>query len=219
MKRRLINLGSKMDEHTVFLLHFDKEPISDITGKSVSQEGSVTISSNGRFKSCGQFGNGVLLLDRSWYANLLSTGYFTIDFWIYPDEENESLLFGCSKAGDGIRQCGSLFLYIYKGLGITFHADNALEPFISTYTYPTLKKWSHIAVVCHNWNVMIFIDGYLKGEGRLKSSFLPDYSLRLGGQNRRDGNPLYSIKSKIDEFRVSNIARWTSNFTPPTKPY
>ena len=109
--------------------------------------------------------------------------------------------------------------YFYNGLGITFHADNTSESFISTYTYPTLKKWSHIAVVCHNWNVMIFIDGYLKGEGLLKSSILPSYSLRLGGQNRRDGDPLYSIKSKIDEFRVSDIARWTSNFTPPTKPY
>ena len=159
------------------------------------------------------------MLDRSWYANLISTGYFTIDFWIYPNERNESLLFGCTQAGDSIRQCGALFLYIYNGLGITFHADNTSESFISTYTYPTLKKWSHIAVVCHNWNVMIFIDGYLKGEGLLKSSILPSYSLRLGGQNRRDGDPLYSIKSKIDEFRVSDIARWTSNFTPPTKPY
>lgn len=68
------------DDNTVFLLNFDKEPIHDMLGKSVSKEGSVTILSNGRFKSCGQFGNGVLLLDRSWYANLISTGYFTIDF-------------------------------------------------------------------------------------------------------------------------------------------
>ena len=78
-----------------------------------------------------------------WYANLISTGYFTIDFWIYPNERNESLLFGCTQAEDSIRQCGALFLYIYNGLGITFHADNTSESFISTYTYPTLKKWSY----------------------------------------------------------------------------
>ena len=78
MKRRVMmgkNVGMP-DDNTVFLLNFDKEPIHDMLGKSVSKEGSVIILSNGRFKSCGQFGNGVLLLDRSWYANLISTGYF-----------------------------------------------------------------------------------------------------------------------------------------------
>ena len=154
------------------------------------------------------------------HANLISTGYFTIDFWIYPNERNESLLFGCTQAGDSIRQCGALFLYIYNGLGITFHADNTSESLYFHVHISNFKKWSAACLmVCHNWNVMIFIDGYLKGEGLLKSSILPSYSLRLGGQNRRDGDPLYSIKSKIDEFRVSDIARWTSNFTPPTKPY
>ena len=94
MKRRVMmgkNVGMP-DDNTVFLLNFDKEPIHDMLGKSVSKEGSVTILSNGRFKSCGQFGNGVLLLDRSWYANLISTGYFTIDFWIYPNERNECII-------------------------------------------------------------------------------------------------------------------------------
>ena len=64
MKRRVMmgkNVGMP-DDNTVFLLNFDKEPIHDMLGKSVSKEGSVIILSNGRFKSCGQFGNGVLLL-------------------------------------------------------------------------------------------------------------------------------------------------------------
>lgn len=219
MKRRLIGLGRKMDEHTVFLLHFDKEPISDITGKSVSQEGTVAVVSNGKFNSCGEFGDGVLLLDRSWYASLLATENFTIDFWIYPTSYSESMLFGSSKAGDGVNQCGSLFLYNYRSLGITFHQKNANDCFLATNTYPDLNKWSHIAVTCQNGYIRIFINGVLKASGDLESNSLPGYGLRLGGQNRRTGDLLYSIDARIDEFRVSDIARWTSNFTPPTKPY
>lgn len=219
MKRRLIGLGSKMDEHTVFLLHFDKEPISDITGKSVSQEGTVAVVSNGKFNSCGKFGDGVLLLDRSWYASLLSTENFTIDFWMYPTSYRESLLFGSSRAGDGVNQCGALFLYEYRKLGIAFHPKNASNVFLATNTYPDLNKWSHIAVTCENGYIRIFINGVLKASGDLESNSLPSYGLRLGGQNRVTGSPLYSIDARIDEFRVSDIARWTSNFTPPTSPY
>lgn len=45
MKRRVMmgkNVGMP-DDNTVFLLNFDKEPIHDMLGKSVSKEGSVTI--------------------------------------------------------------------------------------------------------------------------------------------------------------------------------
>lgn len=209
---------SQPDTNTLLLLRFNKLPIADECGISVSEEGLVPVVSDGKFKSCGQFGKGVLILDRSWYANLLATRFFTIDFWICPDTTSESALFGSSKAGDGDNTCGTLFLYTYNSIGIAFHTGN-LGNIISTGRFPEVGKWSHIAVVCNNGSITIFLNGVAIGSGNMSSYSLPSYDLRLGGANRRTGDPLYSIKAKIDEFRVSDIARWTSNFTPPTKPY
>lgn len=42
------------------------------------------------------------------------------------------------------------------------------------------------------------------------------YSSLMIGKYRDYG--LY-LNGMIDEFRISNIARWTSNFTPPARPY
>jgi hypothetical protein len=43
--------------------------------------------------------------------------------------------------------------------------------------------------------------------------------LRVGSRDPATGSPLY-FNGWIDEVRISKgIARWTSNFTPPTAPY
>jgi hypothetical protein len=87
---------------------------------------------------------------------------------------------------------------------------------------PTLTagNWYHIAVVRSSGVFYTFVNGV---SNELTLNFgeydadLTDLAavLKFGQEN----NNVW-LNGHLDEFRVSKgIARWTANFTPPTKPY
>ena len=80
--------------------------------------------------------------------------------------------------------------------------------------YPTYFSggWHHAALVVDGSNVKFFFDGMLEIER--ECSDLPilvsNGKLRLG---------VNLVKGGIDEVRISDIARYTGNFTPSTTPF
>lgn len=81
-----------------------------------------------------------------------------------------------------------------------------------------LDTWYHIAWVRWGNNVTIFIDGVLIGTN-VESTVTYDIS-----SPARIGRPIIEVGAEwfdgfIDEFRLSNVARWTTGFTPPTAPH
>lgn len=80
---------------------------------------------------------------------------------------------------------------------------------------PTINTWHHIAVVRNGTSIKYFLDG--NEELNYTQSTPKDYSLNYTypiGINQ--GLTIQSLYGYLDEFRVSNIARYTSNFTAPT---
>jgi len=78
----------------------------------------------------------------------------------------------------------------------------------------------HIAIVRDSSsNLYMFINGTEIGSTTASYTHninVGAYLLRIG--ERKDGT--HDLNGKIDELRISKgIARWTSNFTPPTSPY
>jgi hypothetical protein len=85
---------------------------------------------------------------------------------------------------------------------------------------PSTNTWYHIALIrgwggnANDW--AITIDG-LVGDTLTDDSPWPNYAADLHiGYNPGLGQ---YHNGWIDEFRISNKARWTTNFTPPTIPY
>lgn len=85
----------------------------------------------------------------------------------------------------------------------------------------SVNTWHHIAVVRNGSNLLFFVDGIQAGTSQNISTdaiFPAAASFMIGCVN--ETNPGYFFNGYLDEFRVSKgIARWTSNFTPPTQPY
>ena len=75
-------------------------------------------------------------------------------------------------------------------------------------------QWSHIAFI-FNKNVVSF---YINGEMKRSDSLIISScgSINCIGKGWSAGT---ESASYFDEVRISNIARWTNNFTPPTRPY
>ena len=110
-------------------------------------------------------------------------------------------------------------LYSYFDTGIsdtTIRLSNSTSgtsnTFSQDYSVSTaIDTWHHVAVVKKDNLINVYIDGVAKVTN-VPWAYVPN----SGWTNSAIGAYNYGY---IDEFRFSNIARWTTNFTPPTTPY
>jgi hypothetical protein len=117
-------------------------------------------------------------------------------------------------------------LYAYPDNTIRFAVKNGSG--LVTYFYTealtlNANTWYHIAVVRNGNTPLIFLDGVSKSiteHTTLSGKTLPDYAGNMQiGRSQYPGYP-YDLNAWLDEFRWSKgIARWTSNFTPPSEEY
>ena len=85
---------------------------------------------------------------------------------------------------------------------------------------PVVNQWYHVAIVRTGNDWMIFQDGVQIGSTATDTDPMPNITTPFCiGYIGLAASTAY-FNGWIDEFRVSKgIARWTGNFTPPTRPY
>lgn len=88
-----------------------------------------------------------------------------------------------------------------------------------------LNQWQHIAIVKDVANTYCYIDGVeagLHGSSAARTANVWSYNstgtgtggMRIGGGGLWSAFP--TVNGYLDEIRISNVARYTTNFTPPT---
>lgn len=163
----------------------------------------------------------------------LGTASFTIDWWHYSSSTSGQMIFGQYEnstnwwgvysnppSSDG-NQCFGVGALTGGAWDVNISATNSGHP-INTWTHYAVVR-SHngpTAGVAGDW--FLFINGVAKTKtlnvgaysGQIKNYSGPAYIGTLLGNFNTD------CAGYISELRVSKgIARWTSNFTPPTRPY
>ena len=224
-----------IDTYTKLLLHCDGADGS--TTFSDSSNNNHTVTANGSVEidtAQSKFGgaSGLFTSTSSDYLSVpdsadwnFGSNPFTVDFWIRPIEDLDSQNRGFFRQrvdwGNQIFcfvDGGRLSLRVKSGSVITVSLGMA-----SPYGW-TANTWYHIAVI-RGWggntdDWALCIDGTAEATVT-DSDSVPDYAAPFEvGRAEDAGGTLYYFNGHIDEFRVSKgIARWTSNFTPPTKAY
>ena len=214
---------SGVDAYIKLLLHFDNNlDDSELTPKTVTNNGCT-------FPVPGKFGGYAANFNGSSYLSVpdsddfnFGSDSFTIDWWVnfnvkqnsgfFQQYDNPGSRFTCYyNYNDGGGPNNLITVSINSGGGwiLLFHVNFE----------PTVGQWYHMALIRdgNTWN--FYVDGialtkdYANGD---YSNTLPDYSGQfIIGQY----SSVFWVNGLIDEFRVSKgIARWTSNFTPPTSP-
>jgi len=207
------------EPNTALLLHFDESTLIDSSynkypltlNSSVAR--SATQSKFGGYSGSFNGSTQYISLPSSADWNF-GSGDFTIDGWFYSLSQtgNPITLFSCGTPTNHINVYSKLdtTMYFQYYTGSTWYGQ------ATSTTFP-INSWHHVALVRFGTSLKLYYDGTLIGTLTLPGGFSFSHSnIKLADNG--DGVPKFN--GYMDEFRVSKgIARWTSDFTPPTSAY
>lgn len=215
LANRIMMSKRGLDVYTKALLHFDETLTKDEVDKVWYSTGFTLSSAQYKFGGKSAYNNASTAYIYTPAINdiNLSTGDFTIDFWYRPEAvgDGTSWIYGTTNSSIYISVTGRAFsVSIYYNPGSNFILWDS-----STLSANT---WYHVAVV-RNGNVFtLYVNGVNRGSKTQAITVNdPGANVIIGASASWGSGP---INGWLDEFRISKgIARWTTNFTPPTSPY
>ncbi len=204
------------DSYTKLLLHMDDTGLTDSSASAhaVTKNGDVARSAtqskfggySGYLDGAGDY------LEISDSNDWELTGDFTIDFWFNPSDAGDQYL-AAGKINGGNDNSWAIDRVNNTRMDMNFGgvAANYLTVSIAT------GNWYHFAAVRSGSVVRFYVNGSeignLSNPNTIGAS--TDH-VRIGAYS----SSAAMFNGYIDEVRISKgIARWTSNFTPPTSAY
>jgi hypothetical protein len=136
------------------------------------------------------------------------TSDFTVECWVRLTQSNNQGIF---QLGGNFFTGGCVFVAQYL--------DSFNWGWNGSYgtsgSFLANGQWIHIALVRQLNELKLYVNGTQNGSTRTYSGNITDGICRVGGYY---DNTYGIYGGNIDDFRVSNKAVYTSNFTPPTGP-
>lgn len=218
-----------VDGYTKLLLHMNgtngstQFPDAGSFGYSASAGGTSQVST-----AAYKFNGSSASFDGSGYISLtpvsmfnFGSGEFTIDFWAKPGRLSPDLdtLFTLDRAtGHAIANYG-LDSWIDSSGRVSVYFSNGSSQWGVTGSNNLVGSWHHIAFVRSVNTLSLYVDGVSVGTPQTISGSITFDGSTLATLGGRYGQANTPYLGNMQEFRVSNVARWTANFAPPVRPY
>jgi len=161
-----------------------------------------------------KFGNTSLHLDgtgdfaKTELSTEFGTGDFTIECFYYNSAS-------FANANKYLFDFGSNGLRVQFYNGTIYYFVDANNSVTTTAAGVTHNNWYHLAAVRYNGQMNLYIGGVSRATKDSVTTNLTERSLTIGDY----GGGGQALQGFIDEFRISNFARYTSNFTAPAEPF
>lgn len=208
------------DANTLLLIHGDR--IMDWSRYHVplTNQGVLISTEQNKFGGKSLYFNGNSYMT----ANVPVSDALTVDFWVYllPQTQRWAAPFQYHKPGQSITDNNARGVYIHAGMTdspqwlFRVHDSGNVQREVAVPKM-SANEWHHIAVTMSgNGDYRAYFDGKKKAE--ILGTGVKSLTPLIIGSNFPNSASEY-INGFIDEFRVSNVVRWTSDFTPPTMPY
>lgn len=140
------------------------------------------------------------------------TGDFTIEFWLrmpsLPGSGDYDFIYDARSTGAGTQ----------PSLGVTnsdvfFYTTGAFR--ITSSTALSTNTWQHIALVRSSGTTTLYQDGSSVGTYSDSNTYTSRDNVKL----MLNFNDVNGVNGHLDEFRVSDTARYTGSFTPSTSAF
>ena len=184
---------------------------------TITPNGNAQISTS-QFKfGTGSYTNNSLsgYLSVTPYADFaFGTGDFTVEFWYRPTAISSIVI------PIGFRPVG--VNGNYPLLVMNNSSQGALQYYVNGYRITTpsvfsLNTWSSVALVRYSGSTKLYVNGTQAGSTYVDATNYLAGSCIIGANEFTLG--ANSITGFMDEIRISNIARYTGNYTPATQPF
>jgi hypothetical protein len=219
------------DSFTKVLLHMDGVDASTTFTDSNAGGAAHTWTARGNAQvdtADSQFGGASLLCDGTGdsidtpdHADFtLGSGNFTIEMRFKINGGDGSTLDLAGQSDAGLTAAASAwYLQRISGtlrFGLSTGAAFVVMNSASTYNTTTNTGWHHVAVVRNGNNLFMYVDGVQQATVAFTGAVQDSAQvLNIGARSSAAGTWF----GWIDEFRLSNTARWTAAFTPPLVAY
>ncbi len=165
-------------------------------------------------------GNGDYLTIPHSTAFNFGTGNFTIEYWAKFDTLTPNGTFDFQTTYTKGYTNGIL-LQTTNGTGrLQVYLANG-TPTLTEPSNPEVGTWIHYALVRNGSTVTLYKNGVSVATGTSSANVSSSNAIGIGA-NINDGsgqaNGTYPFKGNLSNYRVSNVARYTSNFTPHSSP-
>ena len=144
------------------------------------------------------------------------TNDFTIELWMYRTSTAYGIIFE-TRGGEDTTSTDGITFYLGSGgnneLRVAVNRSNVID---INQDHQTNNQWQHFAIVREGSTMTLYIDGTARGTGSNSTDFDRSRPIRIGNHHGSSNGGI-GLQGYIDDFRVTKgLARYTSNFTPPS---
>ena len=144
------------------------------------------------------------------------TGDFTIELWMYRTHTSQGFVFE-TRGGEDTTSTDGISFYLGGGGNDEIRvAINRSDVIDINQDHQTNDQWQHFAIVREGSTLTLYIDGTARGSGSNSTDFNRTRPIRIGNFHGSSSGG-YGFQGYIDDLRLTKgLARYTSNFTPPS---
>jgi len=211
-----------IDSNTLLILHGDDLTDSSSNAVAITNNGVTVSTTQSKFGGKSLYFNGSSYLTLQNLNLIPKSGDFTVDWWEY---RTASTTGGAILHQNVTDDSGYGFLLGYGSQNYVYisssQATNSAAWDIAngkSMGAETLNQWVHYAIVRTGSTFLLFRNGVLYSQFTSNLTIITLNAYPDIGRYTYNGSKTY-FAGYIDEFRISNIARWTADFEVPTEAY
>lgn len=212
-----------IDSNTLLAINFSDNDIVDLMGNTIltntTTQQPTLVTTDKKYGTTSAYFDGTKGVFVPYDSVFdFGTGDFTIDFW-WKQPTSGSAYSGGAATIIGQTTNGNMIIHVFDSVFCVGLGNGGYQTQITTNCRLTDGEWHHFAVQRDSGLVWFFIDGVLRGTSQNTTFYNFSSSIPIGICNQQYSGSSNGIVGNINGFRVSNIARYTGNFTPPTSPW